>query len=185
MKTSTRILSISAAVLALGAGGFAIAQGNHGAQGHMGGAMGMHGGMGKHGGAQGGMGGMHGGGQAGDVATSLAATKTELKITAAQEPAWQAFETVVRQQADARQALRTGMQARMQDPAAASKIDHTAQRETMQKLHEVNQAAHDKARQALYAVLSPEQKQLADQRLGGGHGQGMGGQRMGGHRHTS
>lgn len=188
MKTSTRILSISAAVLALGAGGFAFAQGNHGAQGHMGGGMGMHGGMGmgKHGGAHGGMGGnMHGGGQAGDVATSLAATKTELKITAAQEPAWQAFETVVRQQADARQALRSSMQARMQDPAAAAKIDHTAQRETMHKLHETNQAAQEKAREALYAVLSPEQKQLADQRLGGAHGQGMGGQRMGGHRHAS
>jgi Spy/CpxP family protein refolding chaperone len=86
----------------------------------------------------------------------------------------------VRQQADARQALRTSMQARMQDPAAAAKIDHTAQRETMQKLREVNQAERDKAREALYAVLSPEQKQLADQRLGGNTGH-----RKGGHRHAS
>ncbi|MES2483348.1 MAG: Spy/CpxP family protein refolding chaperone [Pseudomonadota bacterium] len=182
MKTSTRILSISAAVLALGAGGFALAHGNQGGQG-MGGGMGMHGGMGM---GNGGMGGnMHGAGQAADVAASLAATKTELKITAAQEPAWQAFETVVRKQADAHQALRTSMRARMQDPAAAATTDHTAQRESMQKLHAANRAVYDKARQTLYAVLSPEQKQLADLRLGGSHVQGMGGHGMGGHRHAS
>lgn len=177
MKTSTQIISIAAAVLALGASGFALAQAGQGAYGRMGSGMGMHGG------AQSGMGsGMRGAGQPAEAAARLAATKAELKITAEQEPAWQAFEAVVRQQAEARQAYRSTMQARMQDPAAAAGIDHTAQRETMMKLRESDQAARDQARQALYAVLSPEQKALADERLGAGPGQG---QRMGGHRHAS
>jgi Spy/CpxP family protein refolding chaperone len=164
LKTSTRILSISAAVLALGAGGFAFAQASHEGHGRMGSGMGMHGG------AHGGMGGA---GPA-DAAARLAATKAELKITAAQEPAWQAYEAVVRQQAESRQAMRTAMQARMQDPAAAAGIDHDAMRETMHQQRESNRAARDKARQALYAVLSPEQKAVADQRLhfGSGHRKG-------------
>jgi hypothetical protein len=181
LKTSTRILSISAAVLTLGAGGFAFAQASNEGRDCMGGGMGMHQGMqqgmqqgmGKHGGAHGGTHGGKGGGMGGgmrgagpaDAAARLAATKAELKITAAQEPAWQAYEAVVRQQAESRQATRTAMQARMQDPAAAAGIDHAAMRETMHQQRESNQAARDQARQALYAVLSPEQKAVADQRL--------------------
>ncbi len=175
MKTSSRILSIATAALTLGAGGFAYGHGGQGANNHMGGGMGMHQGMGSGAGH-----GMHHAGPSADAATQLAATKAELKITAAQEAAWQAFETVVLQQASARQALRAGLQARMQDPAAAASVDHQAQREAMQKLRQNEQAARDQARQALYAVLSPEQKALADQRLGAGQGK-----HKGGHRHTS
>lgn len=87
---------------------------------------------------------------------------------------------MVREQAEARLTLRTAMQARMQDPAAAASIDHAAQRDAMMKLRESDQAARDTARQALYAVLSPEQKALADQRLGAGLGHRMGGA----HRHA-
>lgn len=186
MKTSTQIISIAAAVLALGAGGLAFAQAGQGPYGRMGTGMGMQQGMGMHRGAPdgaygamaGGMGGgMHGAGQSTDAAARLAVAKAELKITAEQEPAWQAFETVVRQQAEARQAFRTGMQASMQDPAARASIDHAAQREAMLKLRESHQAERDAARQALYAVLSPEQKALADQRLGAGPGHRMGGWR--------
>lgn len=186
MKTSTQILSIAAAALTLGAGGLAFAHDGPGPNGRMGGGMGMHPGMGMQGmGMQGGgpgaMGmGMRGAGQPGNPTAHLAAAKAELKITAAQEPAWQAFETVVRQQAQARQTLRANMQARMQDPATASSIDHAAQRNEMMKLRDSDHAARDAARQALYAVLSPEQKALADQRLGAGPGH-----RMGGHRHAS
>ncbi len=181
MKTSTQILSIAAAALALGAGGLAFAQAGQGPNGRMGGGMGMQQGMGMHGGGPGAMGaGMRGAGQPGDPAAHLAAAKAELKITAAQEPAWQAFETLVRQQAQARQALRATMQARMQDPATAAGIDHAAQREAMMKLRDSDQATRDAARQALFAVLSPEQKALADQRLGAGPGH-----RMGGHRRAS
>lgn len=185
MKISSRILSISATVVALGIGGFVYAQASQDAPGRMGGGMGMQQGMGMHGGAQGGMrggmgGGMRGAGEPADATARLAATRAELKITSDQEPAWQAFEAVVRQQAEARQALRSGMQARKQDPAAAASVDRAAMRETMHKFRESEQAAREQARQALYAVLSPEQKVLADQRLGAGHGQ-----HKGGHRHSS
>ncbi len=181
MKTSTQLISIAAAVLALGAGGLVFAQAGTGPYGRMGGGPGMHQGMGMHGSGQaaGMRGGMRGMGQPGDAATRLAAVKTELKISAEQEGAWQAYETVVRQQAEARLALRTAMQARLQDPAAAASFDHAAQREAMLKLRDSDRAARDTARQALYAVLSPEQKALADQRLGAGPGH-----RMGGHRHA-
>ncbi len=180
MKTSTRLLSIAAAVVALGAGGFAFAQAGQGAQNPMGGGMGMQQGQGMQGGHHGGMSrGMRGAGQPADAASRLAATKTELKITAEQEPAWQAYEAVVKQQAEARQARRTNMQAHMKDPAAAASVDRAAMRETMQKQRDSELAARDKARQALYGVLSPEQKVVADQRLRAGQGQ-----RKGGHRHA-
>lgn len=185
MNISSRILSISATVLALGIGGFVYAQASQGTHGQMGSGMGMQQGMGKHGGTNGGMrggmgGGMRGAGQPADAATRLAATKAELKITADQEPAWQAYEAVVRQQAEVRQAMDTSRQARMQDPAAAASFDRTAMRETMQKYRETEQASRDQARQALTAVLSPEQKVLADRMLVDRQAQGPGqGRRMG------
>jgi Spy/CpxP family protein refolding chaperone len=108
---------------------------------------------------------MRGAENAADVTARLATVKTELKITAAQEPAWEKFEGVVRQQAGARQAMRSTMQGRMQDPKAAASGDHAAQRESMMKLREGKRAERDAARQALYAVLTPEQKTLADQKL--------------------
>lgn len=182
MKTTTRFFTLAAAVsatvAAIGATGFAYAQAGTATPGPQGGGMGMQQqGKGMHGGKHGEMGagmgrGMHGAGQRGDPAAHLAATKTELKITAAQEPAWQAFETVVRQQAEARQALRASMQAKMKDPAAAASVDHAAQREAMQQLRDKHLAERDQARQTLYAVLSSEQKVLADQRLGAGRGKG-------------
>ena len=120
-----------------------------GHQGQMGAGMGMQ---------HGGHGGMRGAENAADVRARLATVKTELKITAAQEPAWQKFEGVVSQQADARQAMRSTMQARMQDPKAAASVDHAAQRESMMKLREGNRAERDAARQALYAELAPQAK---------------------------
>ena len=162
MKTSTQIITTAIAALALGAGGLVFAQ-----QGQGDGSMhrGMHGGM---------HGGKHSAQTAEDVAARLATLKTELAITAAQEPAWQQFEGVVREHAQARQAMRASMQARMQDPAAAASTDHAAQREAMMKLHEKHKAEGDAARKALYAVLTPEQKALADQRLmHGRQGKGM------------
>jgi hypothetical protein len=179
MKTSTKIIAAAAAAIALGAGGLVFAQQGQGHMGNMGrmGQMGQIGaGMGMHGG---GHGGMRGAESAADVAARLAAVKTELKITAAQETAWQKFEGVVRQQADTRQAMRGAMQARMQDPKAAAEVDHAAQRESMMKLREASQAERDAARQALYALLSPEQKALADQKLAVGQGQ-----RKGMHKHA-
>jgi Spy/CpxP family protein refolding chaperone len=170
MKTSTKIIAAAAAAVALGAGGLVFAQQGQGHMGHTGAGMGMHGG---------GHGGMRGAESAADVTARLATVKIELKITAAQEPAWQKFEGVVRQQADARQAMRSTMQARMQDPNAAAGVDHAAQRESMMTLREGNRAERDAARQALYAVLTPEQRTLADQKLSAGQGH-----RMGTHKHA-
>ena len=173
MKTSTKIIAAAAAVVALGAGGLVFAQqgeGHMGHQGQMGAGMGMQ---------DGGHGGMRGSENAADVTARLATVKTELKITTAQEPAWQKFEGVVRQQADARQSMRSTMQARMQDPKAAASVDHAAQRESMMKLRDGNRAERDAARLALYAVLTPEQKTLADQKLNADKGH-----RMGMHKHA-
>lgn len=179
MKTSTKIIAAAAAAVALGAGGLVFAQQGQGHMGRMGqgGQMGQMGaGMGMQGGGHGGMRGTE---SAADVTARLATVKSELKITAAQETAWQKFEGVVRQQADTRQAMRGAMQARMQDPKSAAEVDHAAQRESMMKLREASQAERDAARQALYAVLSPEQKALADQKLAAGQGQ-----RKGMHKHA-
>ena len=176
MKTSTKIIAAAAATLSLGAAGLVFANQAHSGPGgceHAGRGMNM--GMeGGHGGMRGGMrGGMGGADMAARTTARLGELKTQLKLTDAQEPAWQQYEAVVRQQADAMQALRKGMQARMQDPKAMAEIDPQAQRESMLKLRESNQAARDTARQALYAVLTPEQKALADQWLSAGRGRHM------------
>jgi Spy/CpxP family protein refolding chaperone len=126
----------------------------------MGPGMGMHGGM---------YGGMHGGMvNAETVAARLADLKTELKITGAQEGAWQAYVAVVQQQAAARDALRAQMQGPEVTPA-----DRSAHFEAMSKFREEHLAARTAALNDLYAVLTPEQKQLADQRLMPGRGPGM------------
>jgi Spy/CpxP family protein refolding chaperone len=164
MKTSTKIIAAAAATLSLGAAGLVFASQTRPGPGGCAHQGGMRGGMG---------GGMAGADIAARATARLAELKTELKITTAQEPAWQQYEAVVRQQADSMQALRKGMQARMQDPKAMAEFDPQAQRESMLKLHESNQATRDSARQALYAVLTPEQKALADERLRAGHGRHM------------
>jgi hypothetical protein len=186
MKTSTKLITAAAAALALGAGGLAFAQAGPAPYGRMGGGMGMgmgmqHAGMGMN--MNGGMrGGMRGAGAMGDPTAQLTAVKTELKITAAQEGAWQAFEGVVRQQAQAGQAARTAMQAqmpaRMPGPGAAAPADFAAQRDAMLKLRESHQATLNTARQALLAALTPEQKTLAEQRLFNGSGAGRGARMM-------
>ena len=167
MKTSTRIIAITAAAFALGTGGLAFAGHGQGNAGCMGADKGQ--GMGRH---QGGPGGQRGAGNPADVAARLAAAKTTLAITAAQEPAWQAFEGVARQHAEARQAMRSTMQGQ------AASADHAAQREAMMKQREAHRAESEAARQALYAVLTPEQKAIADKQLGARHGH-----RMAMHRH--
>lgn len=134
---------------------------DHGMAGAMGGGMGM--------GMAGGMSGIDGGAMA---ASRLADLKTELKITPTQEAAWLTFENQAKQQAAAMQAMRSQMQAQMQNQQpGATGSDFTAQRDAMMKLRDANQAAHSAALKDLYAVLTPEQKAVADQRLNamGGH----------------
>ena len=108
----------------------------------------------------------------------LAALKAELKITSAQESAWQMFTDKARQQAEGMRARRAAMGQAMSTPLSAP--DRLAYRTEMMRSalasrEVMNVAVHD-----LYAILTPEQKALADQRLargmmGGGpfHGRGM------------
>jgi len=91
--------------------------------------------------------------QNGGPGARLDSLKTELKLTAKQEPAWQAFEQTVRAQMTAHAARHPMAQGtdRMQE--------HIAFME--QRL--AGMKAIQKARADLYQVLTPEQKAVFDQ----------------------
>jgi hypothetical protein len=101
----------------------------------------------------------------------LSNLKTELKITAAQESAWTAFADQAKQQAEAMQKLMTSAQGSAQ-ATAPERIEQRAQIMKQQQAQMEKGAA---AFKDLYAVLSPEQKALADQGFGPGM---MGGRGM-------
>lgn len=180
MKTTTKIIAATLTVISLAAvsivsahpgGGYGMGYGpgmGPGA-GMMGQGYGMGQGMGPGNGMGPGfaMGGMHGFESPAVLAARLGDFKIALKITPAQEPAWTAYETQVRQQAETRQALHTAMWAQMQDPNAT--IDHNAQHQAMSQLF----AAQVEARDALFAVLTPEQKALFARSVGPGYGRHM------------
>jgi hypothetical protein len=94
----------------------------------------------------------------------LAALKAELKITAAQEAAWTAYAGVVQQQAEQREATRTQMQTKMHDPKL-SDAERTALRDSMLKTRDQQLAARTAAIKDLQAVLTPEQRAIADTKL--------------------
>jgi Spy/CpxP family protein refolding chaperone len=97
-----------------------------------------------------------------------------LKVTPAQETAWKAFETAMVQQATTMQAMRTRMHAQMQNQAPGS-AEWTAQRDALIKQHDASRSAHTAALKDLYAILTPEQRAIADRSV-----MGMGGPRAGG-----
>ena len=144
-----------------------------GGMGMMGGAgMGMMGGagMGMMGGGMGMMGdgmGMMGAGPAtgGPVAyfeDRLAALKSNLKITANQESAWDVYAKQVKAQAESMEALRT------QAPVTAQTMpERLEQRAEFAKLRAEQVKAMSVALKDLYAVMTPEQKTLADRSFGG------------------
>jgi Spy/CpxP family protein refolding chaperone len=95
--------------------------------------------------------------------TRLAEIKSALKITPAQEGAWDAFAATSKAQAASMDAMREKMWQ-----GGASAPDRAAARaEAMQQRASV-MAAASKALGELYAVLTPEQKAIADQNLGPG-----------------
>jgi Spy/CpxP family protein refolding chaperone len=96
----------------------------------------------------------------------LSDMKAQLKINASQEAAWQAFAAQAKAQAASMQAMRAQMQ---QDTGTAP--ERMAQRTTAMQQHAAGMATMTNAFSALYAVLTPEQKAIADQ-TGGmmGHG---------------
>lgn len=174
MKLTYKIIAGAAASLSLAAAGVVYAQqGNYMG---MGPAMGMN--MGSGHGMAGGM--MAGADVGAMAATRLADLKAELKITPTQDTAWLAFEKQAKQQAAAMQTMRSQMQAQMQNPQpGAASTDFAAKRTAMMALRDANQAAHSAAMKDLYAVLTPQQKAIADQRLNA-----MGGRRIA-HNHSA
>ena len=100
-------------------------------------------------------------GMAGGPEAHLGTLKTELKLSAEQEPAWQAFEKTVREQVAAHGPGPAGMAAGtgpMQGRIAFME----------QRLAGMKTVA--KARADLYSVLTPEQKTVADRLMSGPHG---------------
>lgn len=173
MKTRTTIFAVTVIVATLAAAGAALA--------HPGG-MGYGPGQGMGPGVMGpgmGMGRMQGPQTAAAVVTRLGETKAALKITAEQDAAWAAYAAVVTRQADSRANMHTQMQGKMHDPKATVP-DRAAWQETMAKFRLEMQTGRAAALKDLYAVLTPEQKALADQNLPGVRGPGMVGA-MGGH----
>jgi Spy/CpxP family protein refolding chaperone len=108
----------------------------------------------------------------------LAALKVELKITPAQEKAWQTFADKTRKQSEARAAQRAkfaGKKPAENMPAP----ERLAQRTAFMKQALASMEARTAAVTELYAVLTPEQKALADKQFArsrggrfhrGGHG---------------
>lgn len=184
MKITHKLLLSAALVTATlaGAGAVWAHQGPDGGRD----CAGMDGG-GRHGhGGPGGREGRFGGPEdAAAVSARLDAAKAKLKITAAQEPAWQRFTAVVKQQAEARDAMHKQMQAQMQaqgqpqapKPGASAAVppDRSAQHDAMRKFRDEQRTAHEAARKDLLAALTPEQRTIAEQELRGGRG---GGHRM-------
>jgi Spy/CpxP family protein refolding chaperone len=101
----------------------------------------------------------------------LSGLKSELKITAAQESAWKTFSDQAKQQAEAMQALMTSAQG----SAQATAPERLELRNQIMKQRQEQMEKGTAAFKDLYAVLTPEQKALADQRMGmmGGRGRGF------------
>jgi Spy/CpxP family protein refolding chaperone len=178
MKLTYKIIAGAAATLSLAVAGIVYAHPGGGMGGYgMGPGMGpgMGQGMGPGMGMRGrgpGMGAMGGAEAASERTAQL---KAELKITPAQENAWKAYESVVAQHAATMQTMRSQMQALMQSQQpGADNSAFIAHREAMARQHEGNLAARTAALKDLYAVLTPEQRAIADNTLSP-----MGGPRMG------
>lgn len=179
MKSTTKIAAVALAALSFAAANVVLAHPGMGQGMGMGMQQGMHqgAGPGMQQGAQRGMvpgmqggshrgmkGGGHGPETAAATATRLADVKGALKITPAQEAAWSAYTSVLQAQATARDTLRAEMQAKMHDPKL-TQAERNAQRDTMGKLHDQHLADRTAALTALQAVLTPEQRAIADQQL--------------------
>jgi hypothetical protein len=91
----------------------------------------------------------------------LSDLKAQLKITATQEAAWQTFAAQAKQQAASMQAMRAQM---LQGTGTAP--ERMAQHTGAMQQRAADMATMTNAFGALYAVLTPEQKAIADQSCG-------------------
>ncbi len=105
------------------------------------------------------------------VDSRLADLKTQLNITTAQDAAWQAFADAAKQQVTGMQAMRAQMQAE-----SGTAPERMAQRASAMQQRAEGMTSMSKALGGLYAVLTPEQKTIADQHFGtmGPHGRHSG-----------
>lgn len=100
------------------------------------------------------------------IEARLAYLKTALKITGAQQPQWDAFADVLRKQAGSMESRMQAWHAKTSGQRErVTAIDRLERRQAMlatasQSLQEVLAAA-----KPLYAALTPEQQQIADQLL--------------------
>ncbi len=104
------------------------------------------------------------GGNFGNADENLASLKSQLAVTEKQEGAWQSFAKNAKQQSEARQAWFAKMQ---QAHSAGSAPEFAAQQAEFMKQREAEMQANATALKDLYAALTPEQKQIADQSFGG------------------
>jgi hypothetical protein len=100
----------------------------------------------------------------------LAALKTDLKITPAQEKAWEAYANELKQQAQSMQEWHAAMFANPQ----ATALERSELRTKMIKQREQQAEKTAAAFKDLYAALTPDQKAVADRRFGGGMASGYG-----------
>jgi len=103
-------------------------------------------------------------GYPGNAEESLADMKTLLGLTEKQDSAWQAFVTNAKKQDENRQAWFAKMQ---QARSAGATPELMAQQTDLLKQRETELRANTTALKNLYAVLTPEQKTVADQAFGG------------------
>lgn len=181
MTTNRKFLVAAAAMAALAAGASAYAQGGPGYFGGGPGMMGWGAGPGMMGGpgfmgpragygpgaGAGGAGPRSGFGAGANIAANqdarLAYLKAELKITSAQEPAWNTYATAMKQHAESMQALRNQMFAAAQSGGP----EQFTQRAELMKQRAARAETMAGAVKDLYAALTPEQQALADLHFGG------------------
>jgi LTXXQ motif family protein len=95
------------------------------------------------------------------IDSRLSDLKALLKITATQESAWQAYTAAAKQQAAGMQAMRAQMQQ-----GTGTAPERMGQRATIMQQRTQAMATMTSAFNALYAVLTPEQRTVADQHFG-------------------
>jgi Spy/CpxP family protein refolding chaperone len=101
------------------------------------------------------------------AAGQLAALKSQLKITPAQETAWKAYENAITKQASDMQALRDQFRAQWQNAKPGDPVpDMNAHHQAMYSLRQSSWEAQSKALKDLSAALTPEQQAV----LNGGWG---------------
>ena len=100
----------------------------------------------------------------GAVEEGFTGLKSELAITDKQETAWQAFVNNAKKQTENRQAWFEKMR---EARAAGSAPELLAQQTEIMKQRQAELESSATALKNLYAVLTPEQKAIADQRFGG------------------